>query len=70
MRLMPPRMTAATSPAESSPVIHVDTPRSLRIWSATVKAWMLLPEPKLEMTAHTAKATARGFQALPRPRSM
>ena len=52
------------------PVIQVGTPRSARIWSATVKAWMLLPEPKLEMTAHTANTTASGFHDLPSPFSM
>ena len=70
MRLIPPRITAAMTVAEITPVIQVGTPTSARIWSATVNAWMLLPEPKLEMMVQTANIAASGFQFRPSPFSM
>ncbi len=67
---IPPRITAATSDASTRPVTQVGTPRSCRTWSATVNDCTALPEPKDEMTANRAKATASGFQWRPSPRSM
>ena len=70
MRLIPPRMTAATAAASNTPTMMDGAPKSLAALTATVFAWVMLPVPKLAMTPHTAKMMATGFHFGPSPFSM
>ena len=70
MRPMPPRMTMPMTADVTIPVTQAATPNSEDITSATVLACTALPVKKAVIPSSTAKNTARGFQRLPRPRSI
>mgnify|MGYP006283197123 CR=1 FL=1 len=70
IRLMPPRITRATTAAVMNPVIQTGTPKVVCTASATVLAWMPLPVRKATEARQMAKKTAMGFHFLPKPRSM
>ena len=70
MRPIPPRMTRATTEAVARPVTQTGTPKVVATVSATVLAWTAFPVRKAVKARRTAKKTAMGFQAGPRPRSM
>ena len=70
MRVMPPRMTAATTPAASRPVTTFGVPKVDCIVSASVLAWMALPVMNAVNPSAMAKKVAIHVHWLPRPRSM
>jgi len=70
MRLMPPRITAATTVDVIRPVAQAGTPNVVRIVSATVFAWMAFPVRKAVSPRRMANATAIHFHLGPSPFSM
>ena len=70
IRRMPPRITPPTTAAVTRPVTHAGTANVDWSVSATVLACTAFPVRNAVKPSITAKNTARGFHAGPRPRSM
>ena len=70
IRLIPPRMTAATTPEVISPLTQVGMLNWVSRLSATVFACTAFPVRKAVMPSMKAKKTAIHFQFGPSPRSM
>ena len=70
MRLIPPRITAATTAEVNSPLAQTGIPKVVCMVSATVLAWIALPVRNAVTPRMPAKKTAIHFQLGPSPFSM
>ncbi len=70
IRVIPPRITAATTVVVTRPLIQSGTPKLVSMASATVLAWIPFPVRKAVIPRRLAKRIASHFQFRPRPRSM
>ncbi len=67
MRLMPPRITRPTMAIETTPVIHIGTPKVVSMAWAMLLTCTMLPMPKPASPPKMANAPPSQSHFLPRP---